>query len=198
MERWSPTARSSRTIRWPQFRSTAGLFLSVPTDAISQLYLTGVGTRSFFDARTMYFYGFSEADMQRQIPVVHPVIDYANVVNRPIFGGELSYRANLTSLSREAISYNPITATGASMGFCLPTSADPTVQDAARTACCAASPATPRVCRAKPPGGVHSRIRSARSGRRSPGARRRQSRREVKPAVGVTNFLPAGDINAAG
>ncbi len=44
----------------------------------------------------MYFYGFSEADVQNQIPVVHPVVDYAGVFNRPIFGGELSYKRQLS------------------------------------------------------------------------------------------------------
>ncbi len=30
-------------------------FLTLPTEAISQLYLTGVGNRSYFDARTIYY-----------------------------------------------------------------------------------------------------------------------------------------------
>ena len=73
-------------------------FLSLPTEAISQLYLTGVGNRSFFDARTIYYLSFS--GNQDQIPVIHPVIDYANVINHPIFGGEFSYKTNFTSLTR--------------------------------------------------------------------------------------------------
>ena len=32
-----------------------------PSEGISQLYLTGRGDRSYFDARSMYFYGFSES-----------------------------------------------------------------------------------------------------------------------------------------
>ena len=36
-----------------------GSFLNLPTEAISQLYLTGVGNRSFFDARTIYYLSYS-------------------------------------------------------------------------------------------------------------------------------------------
>ena len=36
--------------RLAQYRDPLGSFLSLPTEAISQLYLTGVGNRSFFDA----------------------------------------------------------------------------------------------------------------------------------------------------
>src|ERR1700688_2818381 len=43
------------------------------TSGISQLYLTGKGSRSYFDIRSIYYLGFSPADAQRQIPVLHPV-----------------------------------------------------------------------------------------------------------------------------
>ena len=51
-------------------------FKSGGLEAVSQLYLTGRGERSYFDVRAMYFYGLSAADVQSQIPVIHPVIDY--------------------------------------------------------------------------------------------------------------------------
>ena len=38
--------------------------------------------------------------MQKQIPVIHPVLDYSYTFGQPVFGGELGYRINLTSLSR--------------------------------------------------------------------------------------------------
>lgn len=66
--------------------------------------------------------------MQNQIPVVHPVVDYAGVFNRPIFGGELSYRANLTSLSRQSVSYNAITNAAVASSWRLLATADPTVK----------------------------------------------------------------------
>ena len=63
--------------------------------AVSQLYLAGKGNRSYFDARAIYYLGFSESDTQSQIPVIHPVIDYNYVFDRPILGGELGYRTQL-------------------------------------------------------------------------------------------------------
>ena len=70
------------------------------TEGVSQAYLAGRGDRSYFDMRAIYYYGFSEADTQAQIPRIHPVVDYDYVFGQPVLGGELSYRANLTSLSR--------------------------------------------------------------------------------------------------
>src|SRR5262249_52878127 len=49
------------------------------TDGISQLWLTGRGTDSYFEARAMHFYGFSTSDVQAQLPVIAPVIDYNKV-----------------------------------------------------------------------------------------------------------------------
>ncbi len=34
------------------------------------------------------------------MPVIHPVVDYNNVINSNIFGGEFSYKTNFTSLTR--------------------------------------------------------------------------------------------------
>ena len=98
------------------------------TEGISQLYITGKGDRSFFDARSIYYYGFSEADTQKQIPVIHPVVDYNYTFGNPVFGGELGYRVNLTSLSRSNASFDPISATAFANGSCAPASADPTVK----------------------------------------------------------------------
>ena len=96
--------------RLAQYRDPLGSFLSLPTEAISQLYLTGVGNRSFFDARTIYYLSFS--GNQDQVPVIHPVIDYSNVINSPIFGGEFSYKTNFTSLTRDTAAFDPITTRG--------------------------------------------------------------------------------------
>ena len=98
-----------------------------PDYALSQLYLAGRGDRSYFDARTLYFYGLSGADDQSQIPIVHPVVDHDYVFKSPIFGGELSFRNNLTSLSRDTVNFDAISQTAVNNGFCLPTTADPAV-----------------------------------------------------------------------
>ena len=95
------------------------------TEGVSQLFLTGRGDRSYFDLRTIYYYGFSESDVQSQIARVHPVLDYSYVYADPIFGGELSYQTNLTSLSRTNASFDPISAAAFGTSTCSLTSADP-------------------------------------------------------------------------
>ena len=108
------------------YKNALNAFLLTPDTGLSQIYLTGVGNRSYFDARVMHFLGYSAADNQSQIPVVHPVIDYSNVLNRNSLGGEFSYKANFTSLSRQTASFDAINPTALLSGWCLPTSADPT------------------------------------------------------------------------
>ena len=97
------------------------------TEGVSQMYLVGRGDRSYFDLRGIYYYGFSEADVQSQIPVIHPVLDYDYIFGQPVFGGELGYKFNMTSLSRSSAAFDPVNA--ASSPVCGITSADP----AART-----------------------------------------------------------------
>jgi len=97
-------------------------------EGISQLYLSGRGERSYFDVRTMYFYGFSEADVQRQIPIVHPVLDYSKVLDQPVFGGELGYKLNFTSLSRDQASFDAISQSAVTFNLCTTATADPAVK----------------------------------------------------------------------
>src|SRR5262245_34981035 len=83
--------------------------LNVSVDyALSQVYLAGRGDRSYFDARALYFYGLSPVDNQSQLPIVHPVVDHDYVFKSPIFGGELSFHNNLTSISRETANFDAI------------------------------------------------------------------------------------------
>src|SRR5262249_37315880 len=89
-----------------------------PDYALSQIYLGGRGDRSYFEARAMYFYGFSGADDQTQLPVVHPVIDQLYVFKSPIFGGELSFQNNVISLSRQNANFDPITQNALNTGLC--------------------------------------------------------------------------------
>ena len=91
---------------------------------ISQLYLAGKGDRSYFDVRSIYYYGFSTADVQQQIPVIHPVLDYDYTFNHPIMGGELGYNVNFTSLTRSQAEFDAINQTAANANSCANT-ADP-------------------------------------------------------------------------
>jgi LPS-assembly protein len=115
--------------RLSQYSDPMAAFLSLPTEAISQLYLTGVGNRSYFDARAIYYLSLS--GNQSQVPIVAPVIDYSNVFNRPILGGEVSYKTNFTSLTRDVASIDPLSTKALQIGACLPTTADPLLKNPA-------------------------------------------------------------------
>ena len=95
------------------------------SEGVSQTYIAGRGDRSYFDMRAIYYYGFSEADTQSQIPVIHPVIDYNYVFGQPVFGGELSYQGNFISLSRGKADFNPISSTAFNTGSCVFNTANP-------------------------------------------------------------------------
>jgi LPS-assembly protein len=68
--------------------------------------------------RTIYYTGFSELDQQSQLPIVAPVLDYSRVLPNQVMGGELSYKFNLTSLSREQASYDPISTLAVLNNIC--------------------------------------------------------------------------------
>src|SRR5215475_4725633 len=113
--------------RLAQYRDPLGSFLNLPTEATSQVYLTGVGNRSYFDLRSIYYLSFS--GNQQQVPVVYPVLDYSNVLNYNIFGGEVSYKTNFVNLTRNDAVFDPITSVAAinntTNGLCTMVSADP-------------------------------------------------------------------------
>jgi LPS-assembly protein len=91
---------------------------SESSEGISQLYLAGRGDRSYFDLRTIYYTGYSELDQQSQLPLVAPVLDYSKVLPEQVLGGELSYKVNLTSLSRQQASYDPISEAAVENSIC--------------------------------------------------------------------------------
>jgi LPS-assembly protein len=94
------------------------------SEGVSQVYLNGSGDRSYFDIRSIYYYGFSEFDHQAQIPIIHPVLDYSNVAPHQVLGGELSYKANLTSLSRQDAEFDAVTQSAQASGICASPTAD--------------------------------------------------------------------------
>jgi LPS-assembly protein len=129
---WDTTVLTDKTFladyRLSQFSAsydTLSMVLRQPDYALSQLYLTGRGDRSYFDARAMYFYGFSASDVQAQIPVVLPVIDHDYTVDEPILGGALSFHNNLTSITRQSANFDPISAKAFNTGLCTLSTADP-------------------------------------------------------------------------
>ncbi len=179
--------------RLSQYRDPMGSFLSLPTEAISQLYLTGVGNRSYFDARTIYYLSFS--GNQQQVPVIHPVIDYANVINSPILGGEFSYKTNFTSLTRNDAAFDPITTLANTNSLCMTASADPLAR-------------LPTQCLLRGVPGTYTRLTAEAQWRRSftdsageiwtPFASIRADAIDasISNQPGVSNFLPVGDTQA--
>ncbi len=91
---------------------------SESSEGISQLYLVGRGDRSYFDLRSIYYTGYSELDQQSQLPVVAPVLDYSRTLPYQVMGGDLSYKINLTSLTRQQASYDPISEAAVADGIC--------------------------------------------------------------------------------
>jgi LPS-assembly protein len=87
-------------------------------EAVSQAYLFGRGAYSYFDLRAVHFYGFSPLDVQKQLPVIHPMLDYKYRFANPILGGELSFTVNATSLSRQQADFDPITQAAKDTGVC--------------------------------------------------------------------------------
>jgi LPS-assembly protein len=179
--------------RLAQYKDPLGSFLSLPTEAISQLYLTGVGSRSFFDVRTIYYLSFS--GNQNQVPIIHPVLDYNNVINSPIFGGEFSYKTNFTSLTRDTAAFDPITTLANTASLCTTTSADPLAR-------------TPSQCLLRGMPGTYTRATVEAQWRKSftdpygeiwtPFAivRADAINASISNQPGVSNFLPVGDTNA--
>jgi LPS-assembly protein len=178
------------------YRNFTTTFASPTLEATSDLYLTGVGNRSFFDARTIYYYGLSQADNQKEIPIIHPVIDYNNVINQNILGGELSYKSNLTSLSRTSASFDAISTNAVLNGWCLPITADPTVK-------------IPANCLLRGIPGTYTRLSVEADWRRTfidpfgqmwtPFASLRGdvANADIANQPGVTNYLPTGDTTLA-
>ncbi len=179
--------------RLAQYKDPLGSFLNLPTEAISQLYLTGVGNRSFFDARTIYYLSFS--GNQQFVPVIHPVVDYSNVINSPIFGGEFSYKTNFTSLTRETAVFDPITTLANTASLCTTTSADPLAR-------------MPSQCLLRGIPGTYTRLTAEAQWRKSftdpfgeiwtPFAIVRADAIDasISNQPGVSNFLPVGDTQA--
>jgi LPS-assembly protein len=168
------------------------LLKSTSSEGISQVYVSGRGDRSYFDARSIYFYGFSESDRQSEIPIVHPVADYSYTLGRPVFGGELGYRVNVTSLSRENANFEAVSQMAYDNNFCTPQTADPAQK-------------IPGNCVLRGFPGTYSRFSADATWRRSitdsfgqvftpfASVRADMASLSVKDDIGVSNYLSEGE-----
>lgn len=78
-------------------------------ESISTVYLNGQSASAYFDLRGYYFQPLTSTDWQKQQPVVLPVIDYNKRVHKPSFlGGELTFNANVTHLTRDAAAFQQL------------------------------------------------------------------------------------------
>lgn len=178
------------------YRQTRDLTKSTPTEGISNLYIAGRGDRSYFDARSIYFYGFSAVDSQSRIPVIHPVVDYSYIFGQPVYGGELGYKVNLTSLSREHASLDAVSQLAFNNALCSPTTADPAVK-------------IPANCLLRGFPGTYTRFSAELNWRRSVtdsigqvftpfvSVRADTAAVSVLNEPGVANYLPVGDQTLA-
>lgn len=70
----------------------------------SQVNLTGLRDRNYFDLRAYHFLDTTLSSAyqynQGRQGVVHPVLDYQKILARPFLGGQVSFDTNLTSISR--------------------------------------------------------------------------------------------------
>ena len=163
------------------------------SEGVSQIYIAGKGNRSYFDARSIHYLGFSEADSQSQIPVIHPVVDYTYTFDHPIMGGELGTKFNFTSLTRNQANFDPITQTALSNRACAQT-ADPAIK-------------TTRNCLLRGIPGTYSRFSSETHWRRSitdqygqvftpfASVRVDAGSMHIKNEVGVSNYISTGETN---
>jgi len=181
-----------------QLSSIAGSFdpfqTGLASEGVSQLYLTGAGDRSYFDVRSMYYLGFSQFDNQGQIPIIHPVLDYSNVLGQQVLGGEFSYKINLTSLTRQQAEFDATNVTASQGGGC----ASPTADTAVSTNC---------LLRAIP--GTYTRASAQADWRRTLVTDNGQmitpffqlrgdvASLQVDNQVGVSNFIATGDSQLA-
>jgi LPS-assembly protein len=73
------------------------------TPFTNDIYLTGMGTRNYFDLHN-YFFDVQDTDDDRraelQQAIVYPSLDYVYYAPEPVAGGQLSITANFTNLSR--------------------------------------------------------------------------------------------------
>lgn len=93
---WDGTLESDDTFR--RFYRLDDIFA---TDRISTVYLVGQNDRNYFSANLYKFGELIPTDNNNASSIVHPSIDYNYIFADPVMGGELSYDANVLSLSRD-------------------------------------------------------------------------------------------------
>lgn len=112
---WKTNFATDKYFRNDYKEATANLTNNYFAETISTAYLNGQGDRGYFDLRGYYIRGESSYDLQKQQPLVLPVLDYNKTFDiKPEqsygLGGQVEVDFNLTSLSREAAAYQAVGA----------------------------------------------------------------------------------------
>ncbi len=92
---WDITAESDDT-----YRRKYGIDSILTTNRISKVYAIRQTERNWLEANLYHFGALTSLDGSNAEAFVHPSIDYNHVFSDPILGGELSFDANVMSLSR--------------------------------------------------------------------------------------------------
>ncbi|MCP4381276.1 MAG: LPS-assembly protein LptD [Hyphomicrobiales bacterium] len=97
---WDGTISTDRT-----FTRDYDVINDDDTITTSEVHLTGLRDRNYFDLRAEHFQVLTDSRHEKyeqgRQALVTPVGDYQYVAPNPILGGELSLRSNITSLSRD-------------------------------------------------------------------------------------------------
>ena len=70
------------------------------TDITSEIFLTGVHDRNYFDARAQHFKGLLDTDDNDATPYALPIVDHEYYAPQPILGGEFKVTSNYLNLQR--------------------------------------------------------------------------------------------------
>jgi LPS-assembly protein len=105
---WDGTLTSDRT-----FTRDYAVLNNDTSETISTIHLTGLRDRNFAEARASYYQILTDrtgdplnpfdpdnAFSQGRQAVIVPVVDYHRFADDPVLGGEVSFRSNLTTLTR--------------------------------------------------------------------------------------------------
>jgi LPS-assembly protein len=94
---WDATIESDDTFR--RFYKLDSVLL---TDRVNEAFLEGMSDRNYLGIRLYHLGGLTftdDTDISNSL--IHPVIDHNYVLADPVLGGELSWNANVLSLSRQ-------------------------------------------------------------------------------------------------
>lgn len=99
----------------------------------NEVYLTGLGTRSYFDLRAQWFNAQTNNSFDQETqPVAVPTFDYETISDTPLFGGEVELDVNVINLWRDATMPSSLLLCRQEFinnGICIPTAGEASYRD---------------------------------------------------------------------